>query len=152
MQKQILLCLNLIVNSYFYFGYFGYSIDYIYFVRNFVNFFVRAIYLYNWSYMLIDFWNNLSGLEVFFQSYYYCVYSCLVGFDLFSYIERMIYLVLCAFEVYLTVLLFLSTIGNTVSVSSAIITPFLERWFTFKVWVLFIDVQYFSDFFNQVYI
>ena len=100
MQKQILLCLNSIVNSYFYFGYFVYSIDYNYFVRNFVNFFVRVIYLYNWSYMVIDFLNNLSCLEVVFQSYYYCVYSCLVGFDLFSYIDRMTYLVLCAFEVY----------------------------------------------------
>ena len=38
MQKQILLCLNSIVNSYFYCGYFGYSIAYIFFVRNFVNF------------------------------------------------------------------------------------------------------------------
>ena len=69
MQKQILLCLNSIVNSYFYFGYFGHSIDCIYFVRIFVNFLVRAIYLYKWSYMVIDFLNNLSCLEVVFQSY-----------------------------------------------------------------------------------
>ena len=100
MQKQILLCWNSIVNSYFYFGYFDYSIDCTYFVRNFVNFFVWAIYLINWSYMVIDFLNDLSCLGVVFQSYYYCVFSCLVGFDLFSYIDRIIYLVLCAFEVY----------------------------------------------------
>ena len=49
---------------------------------------------------MIDFLNNLSCLEVVFQRYFYCVYSCLVGFDLFSYIDRMTYLVLCAFEVY----------------------------------------------------
>ena len=42
MLKQIVLSLNLIVGSYF-----DYLIDYIYFVRNFVNFFVRVIYLYN---------------------------------------------------------------------------------------------------------
>ena len=83
-----------------YFGYFGYSIGYIYFVRNFVNFFVRAIYLYNWSYMVIDFLNNLNYLEVVFLNYYYYIFFYLVGFDLFSCIDRMTYLVLCAFEVY----------------------------------------------------
>ena len=71
MQKQILLCLNSIVNSYF--GYFGFSIGYVYFVRNFVNYFVRAIYLYNLSYMVTDFLSNSSCLEVVFQSCYYCV-------------------------------------------------------------------------------
>ena len=49
---------------------------------------------------MIDFLNNLSFLEVVFQSFYYCIYSYLVGFDLISYIDRMTYLVLCAFEVY----------------------------------------------------
>ena len=81
MQKQILLCWNLIVNSYFCFGYFDCSIDCIYFV-------------------VIDFLNNFSCLETVFRSYYYCVYFCLVGFDFFLYIDRMTYLVLCAFEVY----------------------------------------------------
>ena len=56
MQKQILYCLSLIAKSYFYIGYFGYSIDYISFVRNFVNFLVLAIYLYNLSYMVIGDW------------------------------------------------------------------------------------------------
>ena len=100
MQKQFLLCLNSIVNSYFYIGYFVYLIDCIYFVSHFVNFVVRAIYLYNWSYMVIDFLNNLGYLEVVFLNYYYYIFFCLVGFDLFSYIDRMTYLVLCAFEVY----------------------------------------------------
>ena len=100
MQKQILLCWNSIVNSYSYVGFFGYSIDCIYFVRNFVIFFVRAIYLYNWIVMVIEFLNNLSYLEEVFLNYYYYIYFCLVGFDFFSYIDRMTYLVLCAFEVY----------------------------------------------------
>ena len=86
------------MNSYF--GYFGYSIDYIYFVRNFVYFFVRVIYLYNLSYMVIDFLSNLSCLEVVFLNCYYYIYFCLVDFGLFSCIDRMIYLVLCDFEVY----------------------------------------------------
>ena len=51
-QKQTVLYWNLIVNSYF--GYFGYSIENIYFVRIFVYFLVRVIYLYNLSYMVID--------------------------------------------------------------------------------------------------
>ena len=42
-QKQILLYWNSIVNSYL--GYFDYSIGYIYFVRNFVYFLIRVIYL-----------------------------------------------------------------------------------------------------------
>ena len=98
MQKQILLCLNSIVNSYY--GYFGYWIGYIYFVRNFVNFFVRAIYLYNWNYMVIVFLSNLNYLKVVLLNYYYYIYFGLVDFGLFSCIDRMIFLVLCAFEVY----------------------------------------------------
>ena len=97
MQKQILICLSSIVNSYFDFDYFDYLIDYIYFVRNFVNFFVLEIYLYNLSYMVIGFSSSSSCLEVVFQSCYYCVYFCLVDFDLFSCTDRMIYLVLCIF-------------------------------------------------------
>ena len=97
-QKQILLCLNSIVNSYF--GYFGYSIGYTYFVRNFAYFLVRVIYLYNLSYMVIDFLCNLSCLEVVFLNCYYYIYFCLVDYGLFSCIDRMIYLVFCAFEVY----------------------------------------------------
>ena len=50
--------------------------------------------------MVIDFLNNLSCLEVVFQSFCYCIYSYLVGFDPFSYIDRMTDLDLCAFEVY----------------------------------------------------
>ena len=38
------------------------------------------------------------------------------------------------------VFLFLSTFVDTVSVSSAVITPFFKRWFAFKIWVPFIDV------------
>ena len=98
MQKQILLCLNSIVNSCF--GYFSYSIYYICSVKNFVKFFVQAIYLYNWSYMVIDFLSNLTYLEVVFLNYYYYINFYLVAFDLFSNIDRMVYLVLCAFEVY----------------------------------------------------
>ena len=137
-QKQILLCLNSIVNSYF--GYFGYSIGYIYFVRTFVNFLVRVIYLYNLSFMVVDFLSKLSFLEVVFLNCYYYIYFCLVDFGLFSCIDRMIYLVLCAFEVFLIVLLILSTFGNTVSVLSAIITPFFDRWFAFKNWMLFVGI------------
>ena len=70
MQKQIVMCLNSIVNSYFYIGYFGYSIDYIYFVRNFGNFFVLAICLSNLNYMVISFLSKSSCLEVVFQSFY----------------------------------------------------------------------------------
>ena len=52
----------------------------------------------------------------------------------------MIYLVLCAFEVYSDCLVVLPTFGNTVSVSSVIITSFFERWFAFKVWMSFVDI------------
>ena len=71
------------MNSCFGIDYFDYLIDYIYFVRNFVNFFVLEIYLYNLSYMVIGFVNNLNYLEVVFQSCYYCVYFCLVDLGLF---------------------------------------------------------------------
>ena len=97
-QKQIVLYWNLIMNSYF--GYFAYSIDYIYFVRNFVYFFVRVIYLYNFSYMMIDSSCNLCYSEVVFLNCYYCIYFCLVDFGLFSCIDRTIYLVPYSFEVY----------------------------------------------------
>ena len=97
-QRQIVLYWNLIVNSYF--GYFGYSIDYIYFVRNFVYFFVRVIYLYNLSYMVIDSLCNLCCSEVVFLNCYYYIYFCLADFGLFSCIDRTIYLVLYAFELY----------------------------------------------------
>ena len=97
-RKHIVLNWNLIVNSYF--GYFGYSIDYIYFVKNFVYFFVRVIYLYNLSYMMIDSLCNLCCSEVVFLNCYYYIYFCLVDFCLFSCIDRTIYLVLYAFEVY----------------------------------------------------
>ena len=129
---------NLNVNSYF--SYFGYSIDYIYFVRNFVYFFVRVIYLYNLSYMVIDSLCSLCCLEVVFLNCYYYIYFCLVDFGLFSCIDRTIYLVLYALRFVQIVLLFLSKFGNTVSVSSAIITPFFERWFAFKVWMFFVDI------------
>ena len=49
---------------------------------------------------MIDFLNSLSDLEAVFLNCYYYIYLCLVGFDYFSYIDRMTYLVLCAFEVY----------------------------------------------------
>ena len=49
---------------------------------------------------MIDFLSNLSYLEVVLLNYYYYIYFCLVSFGLFSCIDRMIYLVLCAFEVY----------------------------------------------------
>ena len=97
-QKQIVLYWNLIVNSYF--DYFGYSIDYNYFVKNFVYFFVLVIFLYNLSYMVIDSLCNLYSSERVFLNCCYYIYFCLVDFDLFSCIERIIYLVLNAFEVY----------------------------------------------------
>ena len=97
-QKQIVLYWNLIVNSYF--GYFDYSIDYIYFVRNFVYFIVRVIYLYNLSYTVIDSLCNLCCSEVVFLNCFYYIYFCLVDFGLFSCIDRTINLVLYAFEVY----------------------------------------------------
>ena len=83
MQKQIVLSLNSIVNSYFDFGCFDYLILYIYFVRNFVNFLVLEIYFYNLSYMVVDFLSSSSCLDAVFQSCYYCVYFWLVDFVLF---------------------------------------------------------------------
>ena len=65
-----------------------------------MNFFVLEIYLHNLSYMVSGFSKNSSCLEVVFQSCYYCVYFCLVDFDLFSCIDRMIHLDLCIFVVY----------------------------------------------------
>ena len=49
---------------------------------------------------MIDSLKSLSYLEVVFFIYYYYICFYLVGFDLFSYIDRMTCLVLCAFEVY----------------------------------------------------
>ena len=61
-----------------------------------------------------------------FQSYYYCVCFCLVGFDLFSYIDRITYLVLCAFVVYSDCLVVFVYMRKYCVISSAIITPFLK--------------------------
>ena len=97
---------------------------------------------------MVVFLSTLSYLEVVYQSCCYNVCFCLANFGLFSYIDRMIYLVLCIFVVYLVILLFLSTFGNTMSVSSAIITPFFERWFAFEIRVILIYVSIFRDFFN----
>ena len=97
-RKQIVLYWNLIVNCYF--GYFGYSIDYICFVRNFVYFLVRVIYLYNLSYVVIGFLCNLSYLEVVLLNCYYYIHFCSVDSGLFScLIERLIWF-FCAFEIY----------------------------------------------------
>ena len=49
---------------------------------------------------MIGFLSNLNYLGVVYQSCYYYVYFCLVNFDPFSCIDRMIYLVLCTFAVY----------------------------------------------------
>ena len=49
---------------------------------------------------MFDSLNNLSCLEVVFQSYYFCEYFYLVYFDLFSCIDKMICLVLYTFVVY----------------------------------------------------
>ena len=86
---------NLISNSYF-----EYLIDYNYFVKNFVYFFVLVIFLYNLSYMVIDTFCNWCCSEVVFLNCFYYINFCLLDFDLFSYIDRTIYLVLSAFEVY----------------------------------------------------
>ena len=48
---------------------------------------------------MIGFLNNLSYLEVVFQSYYYCEYFYLVNLGLFSCIEKMVCLVSCTFVV-----------------------------------------------------
>ena len=90
---------------------------------------------------MIGFLSNLNYLGVVYQSCFYYVYFCLVNFDPFSCIDRTIYLVLCTFAVYFGYLVLLSTFGNAVSVSLAIITPFLERWFTFEIGIFLIYVQ-----------
>ena len=141
-----MLYLNLIWSSYF--DYLVYCSD---FVMNFAYFFVLVIFLYNLSYMVIDFLYNLYCSGVVFLNCCCCTQFCSVDFDLFSCFDRMIYLVLFLFlRFILIVLLFLSTFRNTMSVSSAINTPFFERWFAFKVWVFFVNIEYFSDFFNEV--
>ena len=48
---------------------------------------------------MIGFLSNLNYLGVVYQSCYYYVYFCVVNFDLFSCIGRMICLVLCVFAV-----------------------------------------------------
>ena len=121
------------------------------FCEKFVNFFVLAICFYNWSCRVIHFLNNLNYLEVVLQNYYYCERFYLVNFGHFTYIDKMICLVLCTFVVYLfilVILLFLSTFDNAVSVSSAIVTPFLKKSsplkfgffsYMFKISVIFLD-------------
>ena len=69
-------------------------------MTNFVYFFVLAIFLYNLSYVVIDFLYNLYCSGVVFLNYCCCIHFCSVDFDLSSYIDRMTYLVLCIFEVY----------------------------------------------------
>ena len=75
---------------------------------------------------MTDFLNDLSYLVVVFKSYCYFECFCVVNFNLFACIDRMIYLVLCTFVIFFTVLLLLSAFSNTVSVSSAIVTPFFS--------------------------
>ena len=74
-----MLLLNLISNSYF-----DYLIDYNDFVKNSVYFFVLVIFLYNLSYMVIDFLCNWCCSEVVFLNCSYCIHFCLVDFDLSS--------------------------------------------------------------------
>ena len=82
-QTNNLICLSLIVNNYFDTEYFDYLIDYICFVRNYVNFFGLVICLCSESCRVIGFLNSLNCLEVVFQNYYYCECFYLVNFDLF---------------------------------------------------------------------
>ena len=98
-QAIIQVGLNLILNSYFDTDYFDCLIDYICFVRNFVIFFGLVIVLGNSDYKVIVAQSNFSYLEVVFLNYYY--YECFhwVNFDLFSCIDKMIYLVLYIFVV-----------------------------------------------------
>ena len=49
---------------------------------------------------MIGFLSSLSYLGVVYQSCCYYVLFCLVNFDPFSFIDRMIYSVLCTFVVY----------------------------------------------------
>ena len=99
-QTNKLVYLSLIVNNNFDIEYFDCVIDYICFVRNYVNSFGLVIYLCSWIYKVFVFLNNLSCLEVVSQSYYYCENFYLVGFDLFSCFDQMICLVPCTFVVY----------------------------------------------------
>ena len=69
-QTNNLVYLSLVVNNYFDIEYFDCVIDYICFVRNYVNSLGLVFYLCSWSYKVIDFMSNLSCLEVIFQSYY----------------------------------------------------------------------------------
>ena len=46
---------------------------------------------------MIGFLSDLNCLRVVYQSCYYYVYFCLVNFDPFSCIDRMMFLVLCTF-------------------------------------------------------
>ena len=63
--------MSLILNSYFDIDYCDYLIDYICFVRNFVNFFDLVIFL-DFSYYGVIVVNcNLSCLEVVFLNYEY---------------------------------------------------------------------------------
>ena len=144
---KVLLCSNSIVISYFDTDYFDYLLDYIYFMRSFVNFFVLVICLYNLSYKVIGFVNNLNYLEVVFQSCYYYVCFCLVLILFHVLVERFIWFFVLLWFV-LVILLLLPTFGNAVSVSSAKIAPFFERWFTFEIWIFLIYVKNFSDFFQ----
>ena len=89
-----MLNLNLIWSSYF--DYLVYCND---FVMNFVYFFVLVIFLYNLSYMVIEFSCNWHSSEVVFLNCCCCIHFCSVDFDLFSCTDRMIYLVLYIFEV-----------------------------------------------------
>ena len=76
---------------------------------------------------------------VFLNCYYY-IYFCLVYFGLFSCIEERFIWFFMLLRFILIVLLFLSTFGNNVSISSAINTPFFEIWFAFEVWMFSVDI------------
>ena len=89
-----MLYLNLIWSSYF-----DYLVYYNGFVMNFVYFFVLVIFLYNLSYMVIEFSCNWYCSEVVFLNCCCCIHFCSVDFDLFSGTDRMIYLVPFIFEV-----------------------------------------------------
>ena len=89
---------------------------------------------------MIGFVNSLNYLEVGFQICYYFVYFCLVNSGLFSCNDKKNYLVFCTLVLFLVILLFLSTFGNALSVSSAIFTPFFEKGFTIKSRIFLIDV------------
>ena len=48
----------------------------------------------------------------------------------------------------LNILSFLSIFSGAMSISTAIVIPFFKCWFTFKIWVFLVDIQYLSDFFS----